>query len=154
MPKESAEPKKEQKSRSYFKFIVILLLSLNMLLGGAVAGYFVFMKPTGAEPPPALASFAMGEMLVNLADSSGMHYLRCTAVLEYAEDQKGLAEELAENKHILQHNIIALLRTKKLADVQPPDSIENVQREMTAEINKQLKKGKITRVYFTEYLTQ
>ncbi len=155
MPKDSAEPRQEQKSRSTLKVIIIVLLALNLLIAGAAAGYFMFINPTAGEPPPPkLAGFELGEMLVNLADPSGMHYLRFTAVLEYDADQKELAKELSEKQHILQHNVIALLRTKKLADVQPPDSVESVQREMTAEINKLLEKGKISRVYFTEYLTQ
>ncbi|MBO8137504.1 MAG: flagellar basal body-associated FliL family protein [Desulfotomaculum sp.] len=112
-------------------------------------------SPANAEPePPKLTSAELGEMLINLADPSGLHYLRFTAVMAYPEENKELAEELAEKKHIIKHTVITLLRTKKLQDVQPPDSIEKVQREMTEAINKKLEHGKITRIYFTEYLTQ
>ncbi|MTI80185.1 MAG: flagellar basal body-associated FliL family protein [Firmicutes bacterium] len=111
--------------------------------------------PANAEPePPKLTSTEFGEMLVNLADPSGAHYLRFTAVLEYPEEEEELALEIKEEKHILQHTVITLLRSKTLEDVKPPDSIEKVQREMTEAINKKLEHGKITRIYFTEYLTQ
>ncbi|MBM7854218.1 flagellar FliL protein [Desulfohalotomaculum tongense] len=150
MPKGNAEQGKKSN-----KIIIIALLALNLLIGGAVAGYFIFLKPSPGEPqPPKLTSAELGEMLVNLADPSGVHYLRFTAVMVYPEKEKELAEELNEKSHIIKHTVITLLRDKKLEDVQPPDSIEKVQREMTEAINKKLEHGKITRIYFTEYLTQ
>ncbi|WP_051688348.1 flagellar basal body-associated FliL family protein [Desulfofalx alkaliphila] len=153
MVKESNEQKK---SRFSTRNIIIALLALNMLIAGSAVGYFMFMNPmANAESRPTkMATFELGEMLVNLADPSGLHYLRFTAVLEYPESEKGLSNELSTKKHILKHNVITLLRQKRLADVQHPESVENVQQEVTETINQLLENGQLSRVYFTEYLTQ
>jgi flagellar FliL protein len=154
MAKETAE-QQEKKSRFSAKTVIITLLLLNMLAGGALAGYFLYLKPTASEPkPPEMTTVELGEMLINLADPGGIHYLRFTAVMEYPKDQKKLVEELEQKKPIIKDAVIRLLRAKKLAEVQPPESIDQVQREMTEAINTKLEHGKLSKIYFTEYLTQ
>lgn len=136
------------------KTIIILLLVLNMLAVGAIAGYFVFLKPAVGEPQqPEMATTDLGKMLVNL-DGNGTHFIRFNAVIEYPKGEKKLVEELTKKDHIIKHTAIKLLRSKQLADVQTPDSIDKVQREMTDAINKHLQHGQISKIYFTEYLTQ
>lgn len=143
----------EQKKTST-RTIVILLLVLNMLAVGAIAGYFVFLKPAvGGPQQPEMATTDLGKMLVNL-DGGGTHFIRFTTVMEYPKNEKKLVEELAQKDHIIKHTAIKLLRSKRLADMQTPDSIDKVQREMTDAINKHLEKGQISKIYFTEYLTQ
>lgn len=143
----------EQKKTST-RTIIILLLVLNMLAVGAIAGYFVFLKPAVGEPKqPEMATTELGKMLVNL-DGNGSHFIRFTAVMEYPKNEKKLVEELTKKDYIIKHTAIKLLRSKRLADVQTPDSIDKVQREMTDAINKHLQHGQITKIYFTEYLTQ
>lgn len=151
MAKESAERTKGSTSKK----IIIMLLVLNMMAVGVIAGYFIFLEPAvGEQSEPEMATVELGKMLVNLADPGGRHYVRFTAVMELPKNDKKLLEELDDKDHIIKHTVIGLLRSKKLADMQAPESTERVQREMTNAINKQLEEGQITRIYFTEYLTQ
>lgn len=156
MANQPAEQQPTPEKKSKFRLIIILLLGINMLAVGAAVGYFMFIKPasTGEPPPPKMATFELGSMLVNLADPSGQGYLRFHAIIEYPEKNKKLLEEMTKNKHIMQHAVIALLRQKRLAEVRPPDSVEKVQQEMTEAINQILEHGEISRIYFTEYITQ
>ncbi|MEG6617321.1 flagellar basal body-associated FliL family protein [Peptococcaceae bacterium 1198_IL3148] len=155
MAKELSAEQKEKKSRFSAKTVIVILLLLNMLVAGGIAGYFFLLNPADSAPkPPEMATSELGEMLINLADPGGIHYLRFTAVMEYPKEEKELVDELQQKNHVIKDTVIRLLRSKKLAEVQPPESIDNVQREMTEAINEKLEHGKLSRIYFTEYLTQ
>lgn len=136
------------------KTIIILLLMLNVLAVGAIAGYFIFLQPAVGEPQqPAMEKTELGQMLVNL-DGSGVHFVRINAVMEYPKGEKKLLKELQEKEHVIKHTTIRLLRNKRMADMQNPDSIDKVQKELTDAINQHLQQGQISKIYFTEYLTQ
>ncbi|MEW6065650.1 flagellar basal body protein FliL [Desulforamulus profundi] len=155
---QQAAPQLQKKKFFTVKTLLIILIILLLLAGLGVGGY-IYLKSTLASEkksgpdPEKLVTFSMGSLLVNLADPGGSNFMRLTPVLEYEENKK-LGEELTKNKVILQDCIIRVIRKKKLADVQPPDSIDKVADELKAEINKNLHQGKIHRVYFSEYLTQ
>lgn len=145
---------KVAEKKSSMRTIIILLLVLNMLIVVAVGSYFFFLKPAVGEPEqPEMETIELGKMLVNL-DGGGSHFIRFEAVLEYPKKEKKLVAELEENDHLIKHTTIRLLRSKQMADVQDPDSIDKVQLEITDAINEHLQEGKITKIYFTEYLIQ
>ncbi|GAB6180196.1 flagellar basal body-associated FliL family protein [Desulfotomaculum defluvii] len=147
--------------KSFFSIKTLLIIFIIILITGiGLGGYFYLNstaspKETGPDPEK-LITFNMGSLLVNLADPGGNNFMRLTPVLEYEtnKENKKLAEELTKNKVVLQDCIIRVIRKKKLTDVQPPESIDKVAEELKTEINKNLQKGKILRVYFSEYLTQ
>ncbi|SHF37130.1 flagellar basal body-associated FliL family protein [Desulforamulus putei] len=157
----AAAPQVQKKKFFTVKTLLIILIILLFLAGLGVGGY-IYLKSTLASEkksgpdPEKLVTFSMGSLLVNLADPGGSNFMRLTPVLEYEEskENKKLGEELSKNKVVLQDCIIRVIRKKKLADVQPPDSIDKVAEELKTEINKNLHQGQIHRVYFSEYLTQ
>jgi len=160
-PAQESAPQVQQK-RKFFnaKAMIIILLVLVLLAVLGVGGY-LYLKSSkddhkSGPDPDKLMTFGMGSMLVNLADAGGNNFMRITPVLEYeqSKENKKLAEELTKKKYVLQDSIIRVIRKKKLADVQPPESVDKVANELKTEINKNLHDGKIYRVYFTEYLTQ
>lgn len=161
MPPQEAAPQVPKKKFFTVKTLLIILIILLMMAGLGVGGY-VYLKSTitsetkTGPDPEKLVTFNMGSLLVNLADPGGSNFMRLTPVLEYEQNKenKKLGEELGKNKVVLQDCIIRVIRTKKLEDVQPPDSIEKVANQLKEEVNKNLSHGKIHRVYFSEYLTQ
>lgn len=159
MPPKEAAPQVPNKSFFSIKTLLIILI-LILVAGIGLGGYFYLKSTAGPKEtgpdPEKLVTFNMGSLLVNLADPGGSNFMRLTPVLEYEanKENKKLAEELAKNKIVLQDCIIRVIRKKKMADVQPPESIDKVAAELQTEINKNLQKGKILRVYFAEYLTQ
>ncbi|CCO09173.1 flagellar basal body-associated FliL family protein [Desulforamulus hydrothermalis] len=158
---QQAAPQVPKKKFFTVKTLLIILIILLFLTGLGVGGY-MYLKASlaGANKagpdPEKLVTFSMGSLLVNLADAGGSNFMRLTPVLEYEanKENKKLGEELSKNKVVLQDCIIRVIRKKKLADVQPPDSIDKVAAELKDEINKNLHYGQIHRVYFSEYLTQ
>ena len=82
-------------------------------------------------------------------------------MMEYnAEDERNrnLGDDLRERNHILQHEVIKLLRAKSIDDVRLPGSEDKIAEEITELVNKKLEElkieGRIERVYFTEYIVQ
>ncbi|MCL0041783.1 flagellar basal body-associated FliL family protein [Peptococcaceae bacterium] len=155
------EESKEQKK----KLPVIAVIVLLILVAGGVTVYLsLFVLPidkVGEElSPPKMVTVPLGEdMLINLHGTRV--FLRLNVVMEYnAEDQRNrnLGDDLRERNHILQHEVIKLLRAKSIDDVRPPGSEDKIAEEITKLINKKLEElkieGRIERVYFTEYIVQ
>lgn len=162
MPASQQEKAPQVQKKGFFTVKTLLIILLILVIAGMGVGGYIYMKTsenqnksTGPDPDK-LVAFSMGSLLVNLADSGGNNFMRLTPVLEYEQnnENKNLGEELTKNKEALKFNIIRVIRTKKLADVQPPDSIDKIAEELKVEINKNLREGKVYRVYFSEYLTQ
>lgn len=158
MPPQEAAPQVPKKS--FFSIKTLLIILILILVAGIGLGGYLYLKSTAPEKtgpdPEKLVTFDMGSLLVNLADPGGNSFMKITPVLEYEtnKENKKLAEELSKNKIVLQDSIIRVIRKKKMADVQPPESIDKVAEELKTEINSHLQQGKILRVYFSEYLTQ
>ncbi|MCL0062602.1 flagellar basal body-associated FliL family protein [Peptococcaceae bacterium] len=155
------EESKEQKK----KLPVIAVIVLLILVAGGVTVYLsLFVLPidkVGEElSPPKMVTVPLGEdMLINLHGTRV--FLRLNVVMEYnAEDQRNrnLGDDLRERNHILQHEVIKLLRAKSIDDVRPPGSEDKIAEEITELVNKKLEElkieGRIERVYFTEYIVQ
>jgi len=155
--KEQGKNTKKTGSKKRFIFIVLLVL---ILLGGSAAGaYFFLAKPGGAqevtkkEKEKPMEVMELGEMLVNLNSNSLPHYLRVKITLEYPADKK-LAAELKKKKHQLSDVTITTLRAKTLAEVSSAGSVDTLKRELLEKINGQLESGRVTAIYFTDYLVQ
>ena len=162
MPAAPQETAPQVQKKGFFTVKTLLILLLVLLIAGMGIGGYIYLKTSedlnknSGPDPEKLVTFSMGSLLVNLADAGGNRFMRLTPVLEYEQNKenKKLGEELTKNKEALKFNMIRVIRTKKLADVQPPDSIDKIAEELKAEVNKNLREGKIYRVYFSEYLTQ
>ncbi|KJS15906.1 MAG: hypothetical protein VR69_11620 [Peptococcaceae bacterium BRH_c4b] len=140
------------------KTLVIVLGAV--LIGIAVAGaifYFVLMPKmtSGAKvaKPPEMEKYDLGERVINLADADGSRFLRVKMVLEYPKNEK-LKLEIEEDQPLIQENILHILRTKSVDDIRPVEKEEKVKAEIINVINKDLKSGKVERLYFTDFLIQ
>lgn len=162
MPASTQETAPQVQKKGFFTVKKLLVILLILLIAGLGVGGYLYLKISESQnhnigpDPEKLVAFSMGSLLVNLADSGGNNFMRLTPVLEYEQsrENKNLSEELTKNKEALKFNIIRVVRTKKLTDVQPPNSIDKIAEELKVEINKNLREGKVYRVYFSEYLTQ
>ncbi|MCL0051991.1 flagellar basal body-associated FliL family protein [Peptococcaceae bacterium] len=151
-----------KKKPSVLMITVIVLLVLVLVTGGVIAYLLLFAPPIDKvkEEPPEMATVPLGEdMLINLHGTRV--FLRFDIVMEYnAEDERNrnLSNDLREKNHVLQHEVIKLLRAKSVDDVRPPGSEDKIAEEITELVNKKLEElkieGRIERVYFTEYIVQ
>lgn len=128
-----AEGTQEAKKKKGGKLPIIL--SLVILLAGG--GFFV-MKGRGASATkqpevPALGAIEpVKEMLVNLAGNQA--YLRAEIGLHVVKDFK--KEEFEANKEAVTDAIIGRLKSKKLSDIQTPEQMMQLKREIAEDVNK------------------
>ena len=172
------ENKKEKKGGSKVKLIIIVMLVTIIVVGaGGYFGYTMFFKDkvqagnfsvrtnqqtvmqqvpgqqgvTIQQPVPSAITYGLDEFLVNLADDDGKRYLKVKIFLGY--DNKKLDSELEEKKPILRDAIIAVLRTKKAADI-TPKGVDSIKMEIIQKINPILEKGQLNNVYINDILLQ
>jgi len=145
---------KSNKTKNNNNSIQILLILMLLAVSTAFA-YVYFNKPAGAVTKTtntgvATESVDMSEVVVNL---KGGHYLRVKVTLEYPQDKK-LSEEIKKKKPQLMDVIITTMRSKTLEEVSPVDSGDSVKESLLDAINQNLVNGKVTGIYFTDYLVQ
>jgi flagellar FliL protein len=173
--KEDAE-EQEQKKGGGLKFIIIILLAFIIGAGGGFAAYmFLFKKNTPvpqtapqnqtmsqqaaqAVAPPVthrneiLPKFKLDPFIVNLADTDARRYLKVTITLEVSDDK--VKDELKERTPEIRDIITLLLSSKKYTDISTFDGKLALKTEIMNRINVVLNRGKITNVYFIDFVVQ
>ena len=148
-PTDESQAPKKKKPR-----ILILILSAVLLVAIA-GGIFLFFN--GSHNVAALftrkaeiKSLTLPSLTVNLADRG---YVKTTITLEH-ESSKELDEELEKNTYELNDSVIKVLRNTSSSSLQNPQATENLKKSLLEEINSNLSNGKITGLYFEEFIVQ
>ena len=74
--------------------------------------------------------------------------------LAFDEENKALAEELQKKNDAVRDTIISVLRTKKVADLETATGPQELKKEITTRVNSLLSKGRLTNVYYKEFVIQ
>ncbi len=158
---EGEEQVPEKKKGSALKWIIIAVIAV-FVLGGAGAGAYFFLfkshspaqekKQAEAAKPPMAIFWPMDPFIVNLIDNEGERYLKVVMQLELS-DQPAL-EELNLLKPKLRDNILDLLSAKTYKEMMDPIGKQRLRDEIVLRANGYLTKGKILKVYFTEFVIQ
>ena len=92
---------------------------------------------------------------VNLADPGGKRYLRTSMSLELkSSDSKGAKEEIEKRAPQIKDAIITILTTKRFEDIQTTEGKAGLRDEIARRLNDLLKQGKVSNLYFTEFVVQ
>lgn len=158
---ENSQEKTGKKGKAKKKKTLLMLLIVLVVLAGSSAGsYLVFFNKSAGEAAEVkkakaaeMESLDMGEMVVNLAGNGIGHYLRVRIVIEYPKEKK-LAEELKKKQHQVSDVLITTLRGKTFSEVISANSVEELKKSLLKEINGHLEHGKVTGIYFTDFLVQ
>ena len=152
---QSAQPRPvksmpEPKGKNNLLVVVIILLL-------AACGFFGYryinlVKPAGANV--LQTTYELQAITVNLADTYNEHFLRVGIVLQYPQDNAALASELKNQQYIIVDKIISVLRTKTYDDLLTDQGLKALRLELLRTINGVLTKGKISNVFFREFLMQ
>ncbi len=94
----------------------------------------------------------MSPLVVNLNEPGGRHYLKTTIVLELGKRE--WVEEVQQQIPCLTDMMIMTLGDKKLADMQNPQSKEEIRKELLAKAQRTPVGGMIKQIYFDEFLFQ
>ncbi len=168
----SDAPPKQTNTR---KWIVVGAAALVILGGGSAAGYLLGSRNSPTPPPaenPAAASGAdtatpsqtpagketVGPMvnidsfIVNILDDQGSRYLKAAITLEV--DSKAAAEEITARLPQVRDAILLHVGNKAFQELSDLQGKLQLRAELITRLNQILNKGKIQKIYFTDFVVQ
>jgi len=151
----------EKKKSSAGKWIIIIVIIL-IVLGGAGAGAYLFLfkstqhaaekKPAEQTKPLVAVFWPMDPFIVNLIDNDADRYLKVVLQMELSDQP--LLEELNLLKPKVRDSILDLLSAKTYKEMTDPLGKQRLRDEIALRTNSYLTKGKVLKVYFTEFVIQ
>jgi flagellar FliL protein len=96
--------------------------------------------------------FSLDTFIVNLADKGGKRYLRITIDLEL--DSEELESEVKTRLPQVRDSILTILPTKRFDDISSAKGKTALRDQMLERINGLLARGKVTNLYFKEFVVQ
>ncbi len=161
----------EVKKKGKGKLILIVLLIIILLAAGGGAAYFFFFKKKKKPPAPSATAtspaapvsttgspaapqffYKLDTFIVNLADEGGTRYLKVDMTL--ALSNKQVEKEIDKKLPVIRDAIITVISNKYYQDIATPAGKLALKREIMARINMLLNTGKVTDIYFTDFVVQ
>ncbi|MDD5476319.1 MAG: flagellar basal body-associated FliL family protein, partial [Syntrophales bacterium] len=96
--------------------------------------------------------WSMGTLIVNLLDDEGERYLKATIELELSSPD--MVSELDVLKPKILDGILDLLSSKYYRDIVGFEGKQHLRDEISLRINNYLSRGRISNVYFTDFVIQ
>jgi flagellar FliL protein len=153
---EKQEEQSKPKKRLPVKWILIVVIAVLFVGAGVGAGYYVLIKknkaPVEAKNPAVITIWPMEAFIVNIADVSGERYLKLVVQLELSEVEA--VTELEQIKPRLRDTILDLLSPKTLKELMDLAGKQRLREDIAGRVNNVLTRGKVNRVYFTEFVVQ
>ena len=152
---EDEAPVEEPKKKSKFKWILISAVALVVVVAGAFAAYFFLSKTDSkkpAEKPAVVSIWPMDAFVINIAETNGERYLKIVIQLEVSDPSVG--PELDQLKPRIRDTILDLLTPKTYKDLMDLAGKQRLREDIAGRINNILQRGKVTKVYFTDFVIQ
>ncbi len=151
---------KKKKNKLWLILIIILvavLLSIGLLGFLFLGGNLPFFDNTADKPDQVSADppryiYSMAEFQVNLADPGTRRFLRTTIDLAYNE--KALTKEIERRESELRSQIISILRSKYVLDLDEPGGMDQLEGDLIEQLNGLLEAGEIEAIYYKEFIFQ
>ncbi|MBK5240413.1 flagellar basal body-associated protein FliL [Clostridium sp.] len=144
------------KNGNAFKIVIIVLLVL-VVLGGATFGTMYFLKKdSGAAAEPKVIveqTYPLGEFTINLLDDSGKRFIKVNIYIGYETNEKLTTELEEKNEPIIRDAVNTYIRAKHATDFSVT-GLDVIKKELIKSINLNLTKGIIINIYFNDILIQ
>lgn len=138
----------------------VLWVTVGLLALGAMAGvsYLVGSRllaggtrlPTSTDGEAVL--YHAGKYLTNLMDDGGRRYISVDITLELSHAR--LARELDKRQAMLRDLVISVLRSKTYSELEGEGGMNTLSRELTDRVNNLVESGRVTRIFFTDFVIQ
>ncbi|MBE6071765.1 MAG: flagellar basal body protein FliL [Clostridium butyricum] len=156
---EKQDVKKENSGKSNKGVLVVLFILGLFVLGAATfGGVYLFMKTNNSVSAQQVVIenlyTDLGEFTVNLNDEGGKKYVKCQVAVGYEKKDKKTPAELTTNAVVVKDAIIFYLRNHDSEFVNDIANEEIMKKELIENINKELVKGKITDIRFSNFIVQ
>jgi len=168
LEEEKEEEKKEESKKKVFPIKIIVLCVVFLLVAGG--GFFIwksgFLGKFSKESKKLVAEktddantkldigpiYPLEEFIVNLADAGGKRYLKIRMDLELnGENVKG---EIGRRLPQMKDGVLTLLSSKRYEDIYEMEGKSQLRAELLSELNQYVATGRITNIYFTEFIVQ
>jgi flagellar protein FliL len=153
---EEEEKPAEPKKKSKLKWIIIASVALLVVTTGAIAGFYFFTKVETkkpvAEKTSVITIWPMEAFIINIAETNGERYLKIVMQLEVSDPD--VVKELDQLKPRLRDSILDLLTPKTYKELMDLSGKQRLREEIAGRINNILQRGKVTKVYFTDFVVQ
>jgi flagellar FliL protein len=152
------------------KILILIIGLVLVMMMGMGAGLFLMWhklsnldttdtteedQPAGQislDQPSLGPIFALDTFIVNLADHDGNRYLRVTMDLELGD---GLpVEELEKQLPKIRDSILMILPAKRFEDISSAEGKILLRNEIMEKLNSFLAKGRVSNIYFKEFVVQ
>ncbi|MBW2335449.1 MAG: flagellar basal body-associated FliL family protein [Deltaproteobacteria bacterium] len=152
------------------KILVLLIGVMMMLILGLGGGLFMMwnqlsalnaqsVADAGGQPDEVVSLeqslgpiFSLDTFIVNLADKGGTRYLRVTMDLELGNSD--LEDELYKRLPQVRDSLLMILPSKRFEDISTVQGKTALRDEMLEALNGYLGQGKITNIYYKEFVVQ
>jgi flagellar FliL protein len=111
-------------------------------------------KAEPAKKKEAPTMYPLEAFIVNISDGQDMRYLKVKVELETALPTEAAKKEMDPYLAPLRDSILVLLTTKTIQDVQDLPGKNRIKEEILAAAKKVIPAGKISSVYFTDFVVQ
>ena len=160
--KDAAEASEEGGSKKKW-MIIIAAVVLLAIIGGGAAFFLMGDKKQKSNPEAEAAAMAanakmVGPMvtidtfIVNILDDEENRYLKAAITLEV--DVPTTADEITSRLPQLQDAILLLIGNKTFSELRDMQGKMQLRAELLNRINEILSKGKVKRIYFTDFVVQ
>jgi flagellar FliL protein len=176
MAKEEQAAEATEEGGGKKKLIIIIGAVVLVLIIGGVAAFMMMggdkkkeaADAQGGAPAAAAGSadaagqggtaggastiFPMEPFIVNIYDGQELRYLKVKVELEMAN--AGLKAELEGRLAPIRDAVLVVLTTKTLQEIQDVQGKNQLREEILTAISKIVAQGKVTKVYFTDFVVQ
>jgi flagellar FliL protein len=147
--------------------VMVGIVFLLIMIGTSVAFFVLWGKVSDSKSNGAAFSenakekamsagkkkvFPLKTFVVNLADAGGKRYLRVGIVLEL--NDAALSSEVEENLPHIRDKILMILPSKTFDAIKTFEGKMALKSEIMNGLNSLLKEGKISNLYFEEFVVQ
>ncbi len=148
-------------------FIIIGSVILVLLLGGGFGAWYMMKATPAPEPPtpgelvpvPALGQQSqigpmvnIDEFIVNIISGDAAHYVKASITVELTNE--AVQAEVQQRMPQMRDAILMLIGNKTFEELQDLQGKKQLKAELQSRINTFLQTGKVTSVYFTNFVVQ
>ena len=163
MAKGAAE-QSDEGGKSKKKLIIIIVVVLVLLIGGGVAAFLLMggeedkISPEEEQAALEMQAQQVGPMvniesfIVNILDDQESRYLKAAITLEVANE--GVSIELKQRMAQVKDSILLLIGNKTFSELNDLQGKMQLRAELLNKVNSILLKGKVKRIYFTDFVVQ
>lgn len=145
------------------KLIIILVAVLLLVVGGGAAFFLLGNQEEKLDPEAEAAALAkqakaVGPMvnidafIVNILDDEENRYLKAAITIEV--DAPPTADEINSRLPQIQDAILLLIGNKTFAELRDMQGKMQLRAELINRLNEILSRGKVKRIYFTDFVIQ